>query len=286
MDELLSHANGQILEFRWANDLKIHRFPFWAPCYLINGLLIDTGAPDGVKEFSKFLKNHEISHCVLTHSHEDHAGNAHVLNSMEIPVLAHAVAVPLLAEGYTYPEYRAITWGSQVLPARVEPISKPELSTADEEYTFSIIPMPGHAPDLIALFEKNQQWVFVADAIMPKYTQIFDFADPEYNKGAWIQEDISLIYQSIHNLYEMTEGMEKLQVFTQLAGIQPRSFLREKLIEIEAMHKKSHELLDEGLNEEEIFQQMFKRESFVGINSNGHLSRRNLVKSLLKWSKS
>jgi glyoxylase-like metal-dependent hydrolase (beta-lactamase superfamily II) len=285
MDELLSHADGQILEFRWATDLEIHRFPFWAPCYLINGLLIDTGAPEGVKEYSKFLKNHEITHCVLTHSHEDHAGNAHILNSMEIPVFAHAAAVPLLASGYSYPEYRAITWGSEVLPAQIEPLSKQELTTSDEEYRFSIIPMPGHAPDLIVLLEKNKQWVFVADAVAPKYTQIFNFADPRYPKGAWIQEDIAVIYQSIHNLYQMTQGMVKLQVFTQLGGIQPRSFLRDKLMEIEALHKESHKLRDDGLTEEEILIQMFNRESFVGIHSSGHLSRKNLVKSLLKWSK-
>ncbi|MFW9855284.1 MAG: MBL fold metallo-hydrolase [Candidatus Thorarchaeota archaeon] len=285
MHELLSHASGDILEFRWASDLEIFRFPYWAPCYLIDGLLIDTGAPGGDEEYSRFFRNHEITQCVLTHSHEDHAGNVHILNKLEVPVYAHKDAVPLLTEGFTYPEYRALAWGSEVRPGKVKAIPKEAIKTQEKGYSFSVIPMPGHAPDLIAFLEKNQQWVFVADSVLPKYSQIFDFSDPQYPRGAWIQEDISLIYRSIYNLSKITRGMNRLQIFTQLCGIQSRSFLQTRLEEIEAMHKKAHYLHHNGLTEDEILIRLFKRESFAGINSNGHLSRKNLVKSLLKWPK-
>ncbi|MFW9780521.1 MAG: MBL fold metallo-hydrolase [Candidatus Heimdallarchaeota archaeon] len=283
MHELLSHASGDVLEFRWASDLEIFRFPYWAPCYLIDGLLIDTGAPGGNEEYSRFFRNHEITQCALTHSHEDHAGNVHILNKLEIPVYAHKDAITLLAEGFTYPEYRVLTWGSEVRPGKVKAISKKEIKTQEKGYSFSVIPMPGHASDLIAFLEKNKQWVFVADSVMPKYTQIFDFADPTYASGAWIQEDISLIYRSIRNLLIVTRGMKDLQIFTQLSGIQSRSFLQDRLAEIESMHKQAHHLQHNDLTEDEILIRMFDRESFAGVNSNGHLSRKNLVESLLKW---
>ncbi|MFX0024320.1 MAG: hypothetical protein ACFE9S_18520, partial [Candidatus Hermodarchaeota archaeon] len=150
-----------------------------------------------------------------------------------------------------------------------------------------LFPMNGHAPDLVALIEKKQQWAFVADAVQPKYKMIF-------GRNSDIQEDISLIYQSLSKLYEFTIDMEKLLIFSAGNGVlQGRNAIKEKMEEIENLYyrvRQEHSKLQkEGFKEEKLIKKIvkniFKRESIIGKLTQGDLSRENLILSLLKWEK-
>ncbi len=66
--------------------------------------------------------------------------------------------------------------------------------------------MPGHAPCLLALIEKEQQWAFVGDAVIPKRKMLF-------GGTCNFHEDIHQIYDSTKKLAELTEGMEHLRIF-------------------------------------------------------------------------
>ena len=145
--------------------------------------------------------------------------------------------------------------------------------------------MPGHAPELISLIEKNMEWAFITDAVMPKYQMLF-------GKDTDIPEDISLIHHSIKKLYEFTEKMENLLIFTSGNGIfKGRSFLKEKMEEINNLHQKAYnfqsEALQLGLKDKRllryILKKMFNRENFVGTFTRGGLSNKNLILSLLEW---
>ena len=145
--------------------------------------------------------------------------------------------------------------------------------------------MPGHAEELISLIEKEQQWVFTTDAVMPNYKMIF-------GKNTDIPEDISLIYKSIKHLYEYTESMGNLQIITSGRGIfKGREFLLEKMEEIDKIHQSAHKYKklaeQKGLNEIRtlrfITRRIFGKESFIGTFTRGDLSIKNLVISLLEW---
>ncbi|MFX1502598.1 MAG: MBL fold metallo-hydrolase [Promethearchaeota archaeon] len=285
------HCDNQILEWEWASDNELMPYPYFTSCYLVDGLLIDSGAPGGESDLREFVKslNHKqmIEKCFITHTHEDHAGGAHMLNSeFGIPILTGEKSIELLKRGKIYPEYRQAAWGPELLPVNAESIDKP-IITKSKKYKFELFPMSGHAPELVALIEKNQQWAFVADAVQPKYKMIF-------GKNSDIQEDISLIHQSLSNLYSFTAGMNDLLIFSAGNGVlHGREILIKKMEEIENLWVKVHDyhnqLQQEGYSGKKlmkkIIKNLFGRESIIGQLTQNDLSRENLILSLLKWKK-
>ena len=284
------HCNKEILEWQWASDNELMHHPYWTSCYLVDGLLIDSGAPGGEKDLREFIQSlppdKMIDKCFITHTHEDHAGGAHLLNTeFGIPIYASEKAIEILKNGNTYPNYRQMAWGSELLPVNAKPLKEP-IFTKSKKYKFDLFLMSGHAPELITLIEKQQQWAFVADAVQPKYKMIF-------GGNSDIQEDISLIYQSLQSLYNFTEGMDQLLIFSAGNGVlHGRDFLIKKMNEIQEMHLKVYEkykeLLKNGYTEKQIVRKILKRvfgkEAFIGQITGGALSKKNLIISYLNWS--
>ena len=202
----------------------------------------------------------------------------------DIPVFASKLAIPLLMEEKDYPDYRQMTWGADYQPFQAE-ILKDSISSKSGKYTFNVIDTPGHALELISLIERKQQWAFITDAVMPKYQMIF-------GKDTDIPEDISLIFQSIKELYDFTKRMDNLLLFTSGKGVfKGRSFLKDRMDEINSLHLKAHRFQNKakqkGLLDKQllryVLKKMFKRENFVGTLTRGGLSNKNLILSLLEW---
>jgi len=283
------HCNNEILEWNWSSDNKLMPQPFWTSVFLIDGLLIDAGAPGGVDDLRKFVKSLDsenmIEKCVITHNHEDHCGGGRMLlEEFSIPIFASKLAVPLLLKEKFYPDYRQMTWGVNYQPFQAKPLGDSIISKSGK-YVFDVLEMPGHASELVTLIERKQQWAFITDAVMPKYQMIF-------GKDTDIPEDISLIFQSINKLYNFTIDMDNLRLFTSGKGIfKGRSFLKEKMDEIKSLHLKAHRFQNEaklkGLRDKQliryVLKKMFKRENFVGTLTRGGLSHKNLIESLLEW---
>jgi glyoxylase-like metal-dependent hydrolase (beta-lactamase superfamily II) len=201
-----------------------------------------------------------------------------------IPVFASKLAIPLLMKEKIYPDYRQMTWGVNYQPFQAKPL-KDSISSKSGKYIFDILEMPGHAPELITLVERKQQWAFITDAVMPKYQMIF-------GKDTDIPENIFHIFNSIKDLYDSTKGMENLLLFSSGKGVfKGRSFLKEKMDEIKSLHLKAHRFQNEakqkGLRDARllryVLKKMFKRENFIGSLTQGGLSNKNLILSLLEW---
>jgi len=99
------HCNNEILEWQWSSDNELMSTPFFTSCYLIDGLLIDSGAPGGVDDLREFVNSltpdEMIEKCFITHTHEDHAGGANLLNTeFEIPIYASKEAIDLLVKAH------------------------------------------------------------------------------------------------------------------------------------------------------------------------------------------
>ena len=273
----------ELIEWKWAMENEIIPKPFFTSSYYLDGIIIDTGAPGGISEFKEYikslLKRKRINFCLITHSHEDHIGGAHfIAEELAIPVYSSKKTIALLknASNYTYEEYRKLYWGSELHSIEAFPFPD-QIKSNSGKYLLEVVPTPGHAPDQVAFIEKSQQWAFVADAVLPKYNNLF-------GGTCDIQENIADIYGSIKRIYEETEGMNNLQIFISGKGVREgREFLIDKMNEIKLLHTSVQEYLLQGLNSEEILIQVFGEESFSGIMTNGELSRLNMIKSLMGW---
>ncbi len=283
------HCNNEILEWKWSSDNKLMPQPFWTSVFLIDGLLIDAGAPGGVDDLREFIKSLDsenmVAKCVITHNHEDHCGGGRMLQEeFKIPVYASKLAIPLLKKKKNYPDYRQMTWGLDFQPFQAE-LLQDLICSKSGKYIFEIVDTPGHAPEIVSLIERKQQWAFITDAVMPKYQMIF-------GKDTDIPEDIFLIFQSIKKLHDLTKGMENLLLFTSGKGVfKDRSFLKDRMDEIDSLHLKAHrfqkEANEKGLRDKQVLsyvlKKMFTRENFVGTLTRGGLSHKNLILSLLEW---
>jgi ribonuclease/clavin/mitogillin len=283
------HCDNEIIEWKWSSDNELLPAPFWTSCFLIDGLLVDTGAPGGENDLKKFVKSldreHMVKKCLITHSHEDHCGGAAMLQSeFNIPIYASKKAVPKLKKEKSYPEYRKITWGFPYHPFDAISIEE-SILTCSNKYKFDLIEIPGHADEEIALIEKRQQWAIVSDGLMPKYTMIF-------GKNTDIPEDISQIYNSLKLLDLNTKNMKNLVIFTSGRGnFNDQKIFREKITELEILHEKAFKYKEEAIQQgyrgkslyRFIVRKMFGKESFIGQFTRGDLSIQNLILSLLEW---
>ena len=287
--QIYYHCDNEIIEWKWSSDNELLPAPFWTSCFLIDGLLVDTGAPGGENDLKKFVESldreHMVKKCLITHSHEDHCGGAAMLQSeFNIPIYANKKAIPKLKKEKNYPEYRKITWGFPYRPFDAIPIEG-SIFTCSNKYKFDLIEIPGHAEEEIALIEKRHHWAIVSDGLMPKYTMIF-------GKNTDIPEDISKIYNSLTRLDLITKGMENLIIFTSGRGnFKDQKIFREKITELEVLHEKAFKFKEEAIQQgysgkslyRFIVRKMFGKESFIGQFTRGDLSIQNLILSLLEW---
>jgi len=283
------HCNNEILEWKWSSDNELMPQHMWTSTFLIDGLLIDAGAPGGVDDLRDFINSlnseNMVEKCVITHNHEDHCGGGRMLQKeFKVPVFASKLAISLLKKEKHYPDYRQIIWGVDYRPFQAD-VLKDSIKSKSGKFIFDIVDTPGHAPELISLIERKMQWAFITDAVMPKYKMIF-------GKHTDIPEDISLIFQSIKKLYDFTKGMDHLLLFTSGKGVfKSRSFLKDRMDEINSLHLNAHrfqhEAIQKGLLDKQliryVLKKMFRRENFVGVLTRGGLSNKNLILSLLEW---
>ncbi|MHA1674598.1 MAG: MBL fold metallo-hydrolase [Promethearchaeota archaeon] len=285
--------HGDVLEWQWKSNHWAATIPKWSSSFLLDGLLIDTGAPAGSEQIyqwaSQLPENDRISQVYLTHFHEDHAGGALILQErMNLPILCSSSTQKQLESIKPYRWYRQVYWGKKLSPPLQPQLISDKISSESGKFNFNLISCPGHAPDLTALLESEHQLLFVGDAIMKRYEMLFGGGCKD------IQENIKEIYLSQKRLYELTEGMNDLQIFVAHAKVYPRSFLKEKIDEIEKLHLDAHhfkeQLEDQGVIKTEdvvkkIVNLLWKKgeNRFAKFMSKGELSHANLVKSLLEW---
>jgi len=128
--------------------------------YCVDGLLIDCGPPRSRRAVGRLLDAFTIEQVVLTHYHEQHSGNADLLNARGIVPFLHPEGIDLLKDGF--PEqllYRRFLYGRPA-PARFQPM--PEvIRTA--KHAFQVLALPGHCPGHVGLYEPEQQWLFAGD---------------------------------------------------------------------------------------------------------------------------
>ena len=282
------NEHGPVTEWCYTSEnalIKKISKPFWTSCYVIDGLLIDTGSPSAIDDFRRFIdsdgRNSSIKMCLISHWHEDHSGGAEMLSrEYGIPLYAHRITVEKITKGWKIPLYRRMAWGREVVPTYGAcQLNSGSINTPGGRYSFEVVQVPGHADGQLALIEREQGWAFTADSVMNNYRMLF-------GGSCDIQEDIKTIHSSIGLLAgisdEITGG---LKLFLSGNGVveDGGKFLRERLEEIEELHARVHELKYQDMNEKKILKEMFGGESPVAKVSRGDFSRMNLVRSLLAW---
>jgi len=284
---------GEILEWQWKSDAFLANPPKWTSSYLLDGLLIDTGCPAGSRDIVAWAQSlpsgQKIHKVFLTHFHEDHAGGAFAIQkALGLSIFAPELTQELLDAQKKYKYYRKVYWGAHNhAPIKLIPVGN-TIESATGAFHFEVIPLPGHSPDLHALFDRHHQLMFVGDALVTRYLRIFGGNCPD------IQESMEQIYLSQKKLYEITAPFPDVQIMVSHSGMFPRAFIKEKMEEIDRLHRKVHEIAQTIPNFEhhskskqiaEITGKVWPEgeDRYMKLMTRGELCRGNLVASLLKW---
>jgi len=211
--------------------------------YLVDGMLIDTGAEKLQEELEVFFTDHPFDQVVLTHHHEDHTGNAAWLQQhVEVPFFLHPLGMPIIEDDGEYPEYRKITWGNR-RAFNALPLGERVRSRTLE---WQVIHTPGHADDHVALFHEESGRLFTGDLFVSPKTRVM-----------MKTESVPLIMASLRKLLTLPFT----SVFCSHAGFleNGRALLEQKLNHLENLQQTIIDRYKKGQTPSEINQQLFQK---------------------------
>ncbi len=262
-------ALGEVTRLRMGRSLRGRGF-YYTSAYLVDGLLVDTGCAACTGELIAALERQPPVRVVVnTHSHEDHvAGNAAVQRRFGARLLAHPLALPVLADPARLEPmhlYRRVFWGRPE-PSRAEPLG-PWLRTAQLE--LQVVHTPGHSPDHVALFEPRRGWLFAGDA----YTGGQDVA----------LRPVSHIWQVVASLRRLA-ALPARTLFTGSGTVyhDPGPVLRRKIAYLEQTGERVLALRRRGYSVRRIRRAVLGREPWLCYLTQGDLSGEHLVRSFLE----
>ena len=123
--------------------------------YVVRNAMIDTGLPGvrrGLVDAARSLGVHGV---LVTHWHEDHAGNVEPLARAGLPIWMHPDTEARLRDPTSLRLYRRIAWGTPpALRAAIEAFEPPGLER---------IATPGHSPDHHIVWDSEAGTLFSGD---------------------------------------------------------------------------------------------------------------------------
>lgn len=257
----------EVIKIRMANRL-FGRPLYYTAAYWVDGLLIDTGCPRTSQELSSLIEELGLERIVNTHSHEDHiGGNALLQERLGAEILAHPLALPLLADPRRLglQPYRRLIWGSPA-PSQGSPVPG---VVATRHYSFKVIPTPGHSEDHISLHEPRQGWLFTGDAYIGGV-----------DKALQAGSDIYAIIASLKRLRDLPA--KRLFQGSGTVRDDPQEAIEKKVEYLEELREKMRQLHGQGLSPREIRDRLLGGEPPIAYWTLGHFSGLNLVRSYLK----
>ncbi len=232
--------------------------------YIADGVLVDAGSANILKEIRKLLETEKITCAAITHVHEDHTGAAAwIKNNLKVPVYLHKNSIAEASVRSDIPLYRRITWGNREGFA-ADPMPG---CIVTGKYRFDVIESPGHHRDHVVFHEKNMGWLFTGDLYVSR-RQAVAFKDENINDAInSIKKNLQLDFDTVlcgHSGVHKN-GKEKLKA---------------KLDFFTAFKEQVCALREEGLPDQEINRRLFPEKNLWEFISRGEWSSMNMVRTV------
>jgi len=255
MIEIRHHAG--ITEWRFSS-LGSRLAGYGASAFLTDdGVLIDTGIPACGAALERLLDRTSLRGAVITHHHEDHAGNVERVARRGVPLWIAEETLPLLASVERIGAYRRLTWQSMPhLRSTVVPFDTGDLT---------VLPTPGHCADHHAVWHAASRTLFSGDLFLGVAVRV-----AHHREDPWAMID-SL---------ERIAALEPARMFCAHRGLvtEPAGALLAKAQWIRRMIDTLQARIGAGESDATILRTVLGGESVAGWASRGEYSRRNLVR--------
>ena len=238
-------------------------------CFLVDGLLIDTGQPLIKSDLLNALAPHPIDHIIVTHHHEDHSGNIEAIKEAKaIPAFASKKCCKIMQNPPRVEPARWMTWG-QMPNAHLKELSL-DAPFCTNNHEFTVISTPGHAIDQISLYEPTKGWLFSGDLYVHDYIKVF-----------MKEEDIGQQIDSLKRLIQLDFDVLWCNHQPILKGGKQR--LKNKLQFLEDFYGTVANAYQKGMSVPQLMKILgLKDKLLMKWISLGQLSRSNMVRSVIK----
>ncbi len=227
--------------------------------YVIRGVMIDSGFHRVRRELLRAVETYRVRGAIITHWHEDHAGNAQLLANTGIPVLARDDTAGTLRAPPHIRLYRRVCWG-------VPPALSAPLATFDAS-GLTCLHTPGHSTDHQVVWDPATRTLFSGDLWLGVRARILHASEDPYR----IIESLRVV-QTLQpeRMFDAHRGF----VATPVAAIGAKiEWLSETITTIEQQMRA-------GSSDGEILRRVLGGEELAGYVSGGDYSRLNLVKAV------
>ncbi|MHB8604863.1 MAG: MBL fold metallo-hydrolase [Thermoplasmatota archaeon] len=234
--------------------------------YACDGVLIDTMMPRGAAPFAAFAEEQRVTTALITHAHEDHAGNARALLQRGVRVLVPPGEQEDVERGTgNIPFYRDQTWGSAEGAPGVEPL--PAEVKRPGGGAFRVLSTPGHSRDHVAFEDTDTGWIFCGDAYIGKL------------KGTRPHEDVPAQVASLRRMRE--RAPPKLMPAHGRVVEDPRATLDATIEYFDSLERRGRALAAQGKSLREIRVELFGPHKTLFYVTRGDFSSEHLLRSLL-----
>jgi glyoxylase-like metal-dependent hydrolase (beta-lactamase superfamily II) len=151
---------------RIAPDVTRLRMRSWAgrltgyevSAYLLRGVLVDTGFPHARRELLEAVTELSPRAAIVTHWHEDHAGNAPALAARGIPLHMHPSCEATLRAHPAIGAYRHVVWGQP--PRLTAPLREGGVAPLE------VLSLPGHTFDHLVVWDAERRMLVSGDLFL------------------------------------------------------------------------------------------------------------------------
>ncbi len=228
--------------------------------FLLGGVLIDTGFPGARADLLDALRTSWPRGAVVTHWHEDHAGNVPALAAMSLPLHMHAQCEATLRARPPIRAYRALVWG------QTDPLTTPIIPF--DPAPLRVIHTPGHSDDHLIVWDAERGIVASGDAFLGVKVRV---AHEHESPTALLGSLRAMVALEPRILLDGHRGAVK----------NPVELLRAKIAWLEETIGLIVSLAAQGVSEREIRRRVLGAEALIGVASAGEYSKLALVTAVL-----
>lgn len=224
-----------------------------------DGILVDTGIPVARGEFERLLDANRMAGVMLTHHHEDHAGNVEQVARRGIPICLAPETERLVRTVEPIRAYRRLTWTSMApLTSAVLPFDAAPLQ---------LIAAPGHSADHHVVWDPRTRTLFSGDLFLGVQVRI-----------AHHDEDPWTLIESLDTI----AALEPARLFCAHRGLvlRPAEALRAKAAWTRELIDTITAHISRGATDLQILRTVMGGDSLTGWASGGEYSRRNFIRAV------